>query len=111
MVYKLDFYPQTALDDRDPISRVGFTETLPIDVFIETCNIDWKKMRERNFKIKEVADRCKLIRVIGEKIGGFKTDFEVGLVKKDGTHRWVRTSDTDIREKINSEYLKRSCTS
>lgn len=108
MAYKLDFYPQTALDDRDPISRVGFTETLPVDVFIETCNIDWKKMRERNFKIKEIADRCKLIKVVGEKIDGFKTDFEVGLVKKDGTHRWVRTSDTDIREKINPEYLKRT---
>jgi len=108
MIYKLDFYPQTALDDRDPLARVGFTETLPIDVFIETCNIDWKEMRERNYKIKEIADKCKLIRVSGEKIDGFKTDFEVGLVKKDGTHRWVRTSDTDVREKINSEFLKRT---
>ncbi len=106
MVYKLDFYPQTALDDRDPQARVGFTETLPIDVFIETCNIDWKKMRDRNWKIKEIADKCKVIRVSGEKIDGFKTDFEVGLVKKDGIRRWVRTSDTDVREKINSEYLK-----
>src|SRR3989338_2549771 len=52
MIYKLDFYPQTASDDRDPIARVGFTETLPIDIFIETCNIDWVAMRERNWKIK-----------------------------------------------------------
>lgn len=108
MVYKLDFYPQTALDDRDPIGRVGFTETLPISVFIETCNIDWKTMRDRNYKIKEIADKCKLIKVSGERIDGFKTDFEVGLVKKDGVHRWVRTSDTDVREKINSEFLKRT---
>jgi len=106
MVYKLDFYPQTSLDDREPLSRVGFTETLPIDVFIETCNIDWKTMGDRNRKIKEIADKCKFIKVSGEKIDGLKTDFEVGLVKKDGTHRWVRTSDADIREKINSEYLK-----
>ena len=108
MVYKLDFYPQTASDDRIPLARVGFTETLPVDVFVETCNIDWKKMRERNWKIKEIADKCKLIRVYGEEIDGFKTDFEVGLVKKDGVHRWVRTSDTDVREKINSEFLKRT---
>ena len=108
MIYKLDFYPQTGADDRDPLARVGFTETLPIDVFIETCNIDWKIMRERNYKIKEIADRCKLIRVIGEEINGLKTDFEVGLVKEDGVHRWVRTSDTDVREKINSEYLRRT---
>ena len=44
MVYKLDFYPQTASDDRIPLARVGFTETLPVDVFVETCNIDWKKI-------------------------------------------------------------------
>jgi hypothetical protein len=108
MVYKLDFYPQTGLDDRDPIARVGFTETLPLDIFIDTCNIDWAKMRERNYKVKEIADKCKLIKIIGEEINGLKTDFEVGLVKDDGTHRWVRTSDTDIREKINSEYLRRT---
>ena len=108
MIYKLDFYPQTNLDDREPKARVGFTETLPIDVFIETCNIDWKKMRERNYKIKKIADKCKLIKVCGEKIDGFQTNFEVGLIKKDGVHRWVRTSDTDVREKINSEYLKRT---
>ena len=108
MMYKLDFYPQTALDDREPIARVGFTETLPLDVFLESCNIDWKKMRERNWKIKGIADKCKIIRVIGEEINGLKTDFEVGLVKKDGQHRWVRTSDTDVREKINSEYLRRT---
>jgi len=73
MIYKLDFYPQTKLDDREPLARVGFTETLPVDIFIETCNVDWKKMRERNYKVKEIADRCKLIRVIGEEIGGLKT--------------------------------------
>jgi hypothetical protein len=108
MIYKLDFYPQTALDDRDPMARVGFTETLPVDIFIETCNIDWKEMRERNWKIKEIADKCRYIKVLGEKINGFQTNFEVGLVKKDDTHRWVRTSDTDVREKISSEYLKRT---
>ena len=30
------------------------------------------------------------------------------MVKEDGKHRWVRTSDTDVREKINSEYFKRT---
>lgn len=108
MMYKLDFYPQTALDDRDPIARVGFTETLPLDIFLESCNIDWKEMRERNNKVKQIADKCKIIKVIGEEMNGLKTEFEVGLVKPDGVHRWVRTSDTDIREKINSEYLRRT---
>ena len=108
MMYKLDFYPQTALDEREPIARVGFTETLPLDIFLESCNIDWKEMRARNNKVKQIAGKCKIIRVKGEEINGLKTDFEVGLVKPDGAHRWVRTSDTDIREKINSEYLRKT---
>lgn len=108
MIYKLDFYPQTAHDDRDPIARVGFTETLPLDIFLESCNVNWKEMRERNWKIKGIADKCKVIRVVGKEIDGLKTDFEVGLVKADGIHRWVRTSDTDVREKINSEYLRKT---
>ncbi len=108
MMYKLDFYPQTALDDRDPIARVGFTETLPLDIFLESCNIDWKEMRARNNKVKRIADKCKIIRVVGEEMNGLKTEFEVGLVKPDGTRRWVRNSDTDVKEKINSEYFKRT---
>ncbi len=108
MVYKLDYYPQTVLDEREPLARVGFTETLPIDVFVETCNVDWKKMRERNWKIKEIADKCKVIRVSSAKVDGFKTDFEVGLVRKDKIRRWVRPDDADVREKINSEYLKKT---
>jgi len=52
--------------------------------------------------------RCNVIKIKGEKIDGYQTNFEVGLVKEDKVHRWVRTSDTDVREKINSEFLERT---
>ena len=42
IIYKLDWNPQTRIDKRPPRARVAFTETLPIDVFIQTCNINWK---------------------------------------------------------------------
>ena len=108
MVYKLDFYPQSALEDREPLARVGFTDTIPLDIFIETCNIDWKEMRDRNNKIKSIVDKCQLIKVFGQKFNGLQTNFEIGLIKKDGGRRWVKTSDTDVREKINKEYYKRT---
>jgi len=95
-------------DDRDPFGRVGFTETLPIDIFIETSKIDWMAMRERDMKIKGIVDKCSTIRVIGKKIGKHNTDLEIGMVKPDGIRRTVKTSDIDVREKINSEYLKRT---
>lgn len=109
MVYKLDFYPQTKYDDRDPIARVAFTETIPIDIFIETNLVDWNDIRSRNQKIKEIMDKCDVIYVesnVDRSKENYATKLEVGLVKKDGSRRWVRRSDTDVREKINKEYLK-----
>ena len=108
MIYKLDFYPQTKLEDRDPLARVAFTETLPIDIFIETNLVDWNDIRSRNQKIKDIMDKCDVIYVKGKLKEKFVADLEVGLVKKDGTRRWVRRSDTDVREKLNKEYLQRT---
>ena len=106
MVYKLDFYPQTKDEPRDPIARVAFTETIPIDIFIETNLVDWSDIRSRNQKLKDKMDRCDVIYVQGKLNEKYVTKLEVGLVKPDGTRRWVRRSDTDVREKINQDYLK-----
>lgn len=106
MIYKLDFYPQTKHDDREPIARVAFTETIPIDIFIETNLVDWADIKARNQRIKDVMDKCNVIYVEGKLKERYVTKLEVGLVKEDGSRRWVRRSDTDVREKINNEYLK-----
>ena len=106
MIYKLDFYPQTKYEPREPIARVAFTETIPIDIFIETNLVDWADIRMRNQKIKDIMDECEVIYVASNIKEKYVTKLEVGLVKKDGSRRWVRRSDTDVREKINTEYLK-----
>ncbi|MBI2655514.1 hypothetical protein HYX06_03775 [Candidatus Woesearchaeota archaeon] len=106
MVYKLDFYPQTKHEDRDPLARVAFTETIPIDIFIETNLVDWSDIRARNQKLKEKMDKCDVIYVEGKLNEKHVAKLEVGLVKPDGTRRWVRRSDTDVREKINRTYLQ-----
>ncbi|MBI2647429.1 hypothetical protein HYW99_03040 [Candidatus Woesearchaeota archaeon] len=106
MIYKLDFYPQTRYDDRAPIARVAFTETLPIDIFIETNLVNWNDIRARNKRIKEIMDKCEVIYVEGKLNEKYITKLEVGLVKEDGLIRWVRCSDTDVREKINKVYLQ-----
>ncbi|MBI2650380.1 hypothetical protein HYX04_03625 [Candidatus Woesearchaeota archaeon] len=106
MVYKLDFYPQTKYDTRAPMARVAFTETIPTDIFIETNLVDWSDIMARNQKVKDIMDRCDVILVEGKLKEKYVTRLEVGLVKNDGTRRWVRRSDTDVREKVNREYLK-----
>ncbi len=106
MIYKLDFYPQTKYEERDPIARVAFTETIPIDIFIETNLVDWSDIRARNQKLKDKMDKCDVIFVEGKSNEKYCTRLEVGLVKEDGSRRWVRRSDTDVREKINKSYLE-----
>ncbi|MDO8740323.1 MAG: hypothetical protein Q7J54_01975 [Candidatus Woesearchaeota archaeon] len=106
IIYKLDYYPQTKLEDRDPKARVGFTETLPIDVFIESCRIDWLKMKARDDKIREIVDKSDKIIVSGESVEGGRTEFEVGMIKRDGGRRKVRGSDVETRNKINQDYFK-----
>ncbi len=106
MIYKLDFYPQTKFEDRDPIARVAFTETIPIDIFIETNLVDWADIRARNQKIKDIMDKSNVIYVEGKLKEKYIANLEVGLVKPDGTRRWVRRSDTDVREKINQAYFE-----
>lgn len=109
LIYKLDFYPQTRMEKRDPMARVGFTaDPLPIDLFIQTCNIDWMAMKRRDDKIKRVTERSEVIRVVGKRVKGLQTCFEVGLRKKDGKHRWARGSDVEARSILNKDYLRRT---
>ncbi|MBD3310383.1 hypothetical protein GF351_04140 [Candidatus Woesearchaeota archaeon] len=106
MLLKDRFEPQTALEPRDPKLRYGITETLPIDIFIDTCNVDYEKIGKRNRKIKKILDRCDFIRVIGKQVGKYKTDFTVNLVKPDGTRRQFIAHDCDVRTMIDEEFYK-----
>ncbi len=108
MLYKLDFYPQTKFEDRPPRARLGFTETLPIDIFIEANNIDWDALRGRNEKLKSIMEKCTTIFVKGTAGQKYTTDFSVKLLRPDGTRRVVRKSDSDVREKINRDYLAKT---
>src|SRR3989338_2844515 len=105
MIYKLDYYPQTALDPRAPMTRIGFTETLPIDIFIKTSNIDWLAMKRRDDKIIDISNKCEKIIVEGKKIGKYQTKLEIGLVNKN-KRRKFRGSDVETRNLINPWYYK-----
>ncbi len=107
MLYRFDWLPQTKIDKREPQTRLGITDTLPIDIFIESCNVNYNKLRRRNQQIKELLDKSDYIRVIGEETNGFKTDFKVFL-KKGKKRRTVKRSDSDVRFKINPEFYKQT---
>ncbi|MBR9700013.1 hypothetical protein GOV09_06145 [Candidatus Woesearchaeota archaeon] len=106
MMFKLDFDPQTRLDPRKPLSRIAFTETLPIDIFIKTSFIDWLAMAKRDWKIRNIGDKSEYIIVKGKKFGKYQTDLKVGLVGKHG-RRYFRGSDVATRHLIQPKLLKK----
>ncbi len=105
MMLKDRYEAQAVHETRDPVMRYAMTETLPLDIFIRTCNVDYEKIRKRSKKIKSIFDKCDKIRVIGEEINKLKTDFTVHLVNKD-LRRYFVASDSDVTTKIDEEYYK-----
>jgi hypothetical protein len=103
-LYKFAWYPQSQYDTRKPKSRTAFTSTVPIDVFIDSVLIDINKMRARNKKIKSIMDKSEKIYVRSNIKYG--CNFEVNLIKEDGTRRKVNASDSDARHLIHPEYGK-----
>jgi len=102
------FSPQTALEKRDPMMRYAITETLPIDIFIETCNIDYGILRKRSNKIRNILDKCDYIKVVGKEIGNYKTDLIVNLLNKDGKRQEFIPSDCDVRSIVDKENYKKT---
>tara|TARA_Y100000310_G_scaffold345085_1_gene461697 strand:+ start:1370 stop:3157 length:1788 start_codon:yes stop_codon:yes gene_type:complete len=108
MMLKDRYEAQSKEESRDPKMRYAMTETLPIDIFIQTCNVDYSKIRARSAKIKKILDKCDFIRIIGnEMVDGHKTDFTVHLVNEDKTvRREFVSSDSDVTTKIDKDYYK-----
>jgi len=108
IMLKDPFSPQTKFETRDPMMRYAITETLPIDTFIETCNIDYTILRKKSEKIRLIFNKCQHIRVVGQSIGKYKTDFTVYLVAKNGRRREFISSDCDVKNIIDKEYYKKT---
>ncbi len=108
LMLKDAFSPQTALEKRDPMMRYALTETLPIGIFIDTCNIDYNILRKRSNKIRDIFNRCEYIRVVGKEMNGYKTDLTVDLINKDGKRQEFIPSDCDVRSIIDKDNYKKT---
>lgn len=102
IVFQLPWYPQTKIDTRAPLSRLGFTDTLPIDIFIESCHIDWMKMKKQDDALIRLVNKSDKI-IVDSK----KTKLEVALIGKKGKRRVPFNSDVDTRVKLDPHYLKK----
>jgi len=102
IIYQLPWYPQTKIDSRAPLSRIAFTDTLPLDIYISSCHIDWLKMKKKNDALIGLANKSDKIIVESA-----KTKLEINLLRKNKTHVVPMNSDVDVRCKLDPHYLKK----
>jgi hypothetical protein len=106
IIYKFQWYPQSELEERAPKSRVAFTSTVPIDRLIESTLIDYKLMRSQNSEIIKTLEKCDKVVVKSNVKNG--CNFEVGLLKRDGSKRLILGSDSDVRTILHPLWLKKN---
>jgi len=100
--------PQSRIDERKPTVRLAITETLPIDNFIRTCNIDYKMLNKKNLFIKRILEKSNTLYVKAEKeIAGYKTDFSIDLKPFKKGLRELFTDEGKVNELIDKEKLKK----
>jgi hypothetical protein len=102
IVYQLPWYPQTKIDSRAPKSRLAFTDIVPIDIFINSCHIDWLEMKMKNDALVRLANKSDKIIVQSN-----KTNLEVGLVRKNKEKVVPMNSDVDVRQMLDPKSLKK----
>ncbi|MFX1520913.1 MAG: hypothetical protein ACFFCD_13430 [Promethearchaeota archaeon] len=90
LLSKLDWYPQKEHDERDPLIKLGLQEILPISTFLRVCGIDYKVMRQKNQRVRDILNKAEKIKVIGQPIDGIATNLIVSLGR-----RTLRTSDSE----------------
>jgi len=108
MMLKDRYSPQTALEPRPPLMRYAITETIPLDIYIETCNLDYFVLTKKSEKIKKIFDQCEYVRVVGREMHGYKTDFRVDLLTREGKRREFISSDCDVRSKVEEDFYKKT---
>jgi len=110
MMLKDRYSPQAKDEPRPPLMRHAITETLPIDIFIETCNVDYPKLRKRSEKVRDILNKCKYVRVIGKEMKAYgkshKTDFRFDLLTKDKVRRKFTSHDSEVNTLIDMEFYK-----
>lgn len=102
MFLKKEDEPQAQEETRKPLTRVALTETLPIDVFIETTNIDYSNLRKITHNLKQQLKGCALINVVSkDKVDGYSTNLIIDI-----TNRKLFPDDSDVTELFDKDVYK-----
>jgi len=100
MLNKYSWTLQSKMDKRKPVSRTALTETLPLETYIRTLSVDYRKIAKTNAKIRKILEESSIVKIIGKpvRVGThvFKTSLEINVES-----RLVKTDDGVFSAKNN----------
>ena len=99
LIRKHDWYSQSKEDGREPLLRFAITETMPVETFSRTINVDYSLLRERCAKIRDAIEGAEEIVVEGRKVNGARTRMSVEVAG-----RRVRVDDGIINMKPEANF-------
>lgn len=94
---------QTKIDSREPKTRYAITETLPLENFIRTCNIDYYKLRKKDDLIRAIIKQGKTLFIKGKKLKQGHTDLELDLSRVLKKKSPVLASDIEVNPSTPGE--------
>jgi hypothetical protein len=96
---------QTPLDPRKPKTRYGITETLPVERFVESCDVDVDELIRRNRTLVRILKRAQYVVVDGSETRFGKTSLRVWPRYGKRKSR-IMPDDMNARSKIDREAKK-----
>jgi len=96
MLLKPWWLVQTKHDSRPAKRRHAITETLPLENYIRTCNIDYFEMRKRDDEIRKILKKCAVLFVKGRKVKGGRTSLELDTTSLLNGKSPVLASDIEV---------------
>ncbi|MBN1940998.1 MAG: hypothetical protein JW772_02335 [Candidatus Diapherotrites archaeon] len=94
---------QTKIDSRPAKRRHAITETLPIENYVRTCNIDYYEMRKRDDEIRNILKKCKKLYVKGKKVKGGQTNLVLDMTHILEKKSPVLASDIEVNPSTPGE--------
>ncbi len=106
MFLKPYWYEQSKIDKRPALRRYAITDTLPLENYVRTCNIDYFALRKRNDQIRTEIRKCVKLFAVGRKLPQGQTKLEL-----DTSHIYygkgpILASDIEVNPKTPPEAAK-----
>ncbi len=106
MLLKPYWYEQSKLDSRPAIRRYAITDTLPLENYVRTCNINFFALRKRDDQIRNEIRKCVKLFAIGRKTRHGQTKLELDITHIHEGKGPILASDIEVNPKTPAEAAK-----